>query len=96
MPLKPFHRVNLYDENVTYSPVFDQRFLEATLDLQLAIQDLEVDGVRLKDICHQPLFPVSEECNIQSVWGYWQNDVKNLRAQGENTMKVSSALSLDL
>ena len=81
--LQPFNRINLYDENVTYSPVFDKRFLEAALELQLAIQDLEVDGVRLTDICHQPLYPASEECNVQSVWGYWQNDVEKLRDQGE-------------
>ena len=42
--LKPFSRVNLYDEEVTYSPVFDKKFLEAALKLQLEIEALKVEG----------------------------------------------------
>ena len=52
--LKPFSRVNLYDEEVTYSPVFDKKFLEAALKLQLEIEALKVEGgITLRDVCHQ-------------------------------------------
>ena len=52
--LKPFSRVNLYDEEVTYSPVFDKEFLEAALKLQLEIEALKVEGgITLRDVCHQ-------------------------------------------
>ena len=82
--LQPFTRTDAYGLNVTYSPVFDKRFLNKVLELQEGIQDLEVDGVTLSKVCHQPLYPESAECNVQSIWAYWQNDRDNLNASKKN------------
>ncbi len=44
------------------------------LKLQKAIEDdvKSEEGIRLKDVCHQPLAPESDACNVQSIWAYWQ------------------------
>ena len=39
--------------------------------------------VTLKDICHSPLKPSIDICNIQSIWAYWQDDVNELEREEE-------------
>ena len=83
--LKPFNHTNLFDQTVTYSPVFDKRFLKEVLELKQSIQNIQsAEGVKLNDVCHQPLYPASTECNIQSIWGYWQDDVDKFEEVGTN------------
>ena len=43
-----------------------------------------VDGeeVRLFDICNKPMAPDNENCNIQSILNFWQNDEEKLRESG--------------
>ncbi|KAL8568619.1 hypothetical protein ACOMHN_032275 [Nucella lapillus] len=65
----------------TFSPLFQLEFLHQVLDLQLQIQALrapwgegEEGSLGLGDICFQPLAPDHQDCTIQSVLNYFQND----------------------
>jgi Niemann-Pick C1 protein len=54
------------------------------LDLQLAVQNLEVWSdklnrtVRLSDICFKPLSPDNNNCTIMSALNYFQNSHANI------------------
>lgn len=67
-----------------WGPVFNKTFLKEVLKLQNHIADqisANVSGageVFLSDICFKPLSPENEECTIQSVLNYFQNDAANL------------------
>lgn len=68
---------------VTYGPVFDAGFLKTVLKLQERIKQIQIsDNRTLADICFAPLSspyfgPTSvSQCTIQSIWGYWQDDLK--------------------
>ena len=37
--------------------------------------------VTLKDICHSPLKPSIDICNVQSIWAYWQDDQSQLEIE---------------
>ena len=37
----------------------------------------------LADICHSPLKPSVDICNIQSIWAYWQDDPNQLEAEAK-------------
>lgn len=55
--------------------------------------EAEYDGnnVTLKDICVSPMAPQKDECLIQSVFNYWQNDPELLDesiASGEYTKHI--------
>lgn len=63
----------------TYGPVYNKTFLLEVLRLQNYITNelsSEVDekNVFLSDICNKPLAPENNNCNIQSVLNFWQND----------------------
>ena len=36
------------------------------------------DGVKLSDICNNPLEGQTDACNIQNIWAYWQDSLDNL------------------
>ena len=77
--------IDLFGNNVTFGPVFQPDFLKAVLKLQNSIETIVTpDGVKLVDVCHKPLSPSSEACNIQNVWAYWQDDLEKFDATGTN------------
>ena len=75
--------------NRTFGPIFHaEEFLIPLLDLQEQVKGLVAkynDGdkthdVMLKDVCNNPLSrpdrePDVDNCNIQSVWAYWQDNI---------------------
>lgn len=63
-----------------WGPAFNKDFLKALLELQNYIQHEIVgdDNTTLSDICFKPLSPVNDNCVIQSVLNYFQNDPENL------------------
>lgn len=75
----PQIRHNTSDGIITFGPVFNDTFLKEILKLQEDIKNID-DGA-LKEICFSPLSsPEDEErdverCVVQSVWGYFQNDL---------------------
>ena len=75
--------------NQTFGPIFHpDEFLLPLLDLQEQVKGLvanitvgdKKEYVMLKDICNNPLSrpdkePNVDNCNIQSMWAYWQDNV---------------------
>ena len=76
--------------NLEMGPIFQKTFLKEVLKLQKKIESLELvykeeDGMaykyNLKTVCNKPLSPEIEECNIQNVLAYWQDDEELLDAE---------------
>ncbi|XP_059098084.1 NPC intracellular cholesterol transporter 1-like [Tigriopus californicus] len=76
---------NLFDEEILVGSAFQPEFMLKTLSLLKAIQGITAgDGTTLADVCHKPLSPDSQECNIQSIWAYWQDDPFKFNLHGIN------------
>ncbi|XP_059177253.1 NPC intracellular cholesterol transporter 1-like isoform X2 [Physella acuta] len=71
------HTVFSY-KNQNYTNIFDLTFLHEVLELQLAIESLEAEyenrTLTLSDICFAPMSPDNNNCTIQSILNYYQND----------------------
>ncbi|KAL2715871.1 NPC intracellular cholesterol transporter 1 isoform X2 [Vespula squamosa] len=68
---------------ITFGPIFNKNVLKYVYELQEKIKKvLTPSNYTLSDICFAPLRnaftdqPTVEECAIQSIWGYWQNDLE--------------------
>ncbi|KAH8410547.1 hypothetical protein KR009_000183, partial [Drosophila setifemur] len=73
----------------TFGPVFDREFLTKVLYLQEGIKKINANGTTLKDICFAPLYKDGSEiedtsCVIQSIWGYFEDDVERLDDNDED------------
>jgi len=77
-------------ENLTFGPVFHEKFLIKVLELQQEIENITFsftdeetgqtdDYLSLRDICNTPLSPDNNNCNIQSVWAYWQDNITHFQ-----------------
>lgn len=69
--------------NDTYGPVYNKTFLLEVLRLQNYLANelmatVDEQEVRLFDICNKPMAPDNENCNIQSILNFWQNDESEL------------------
>ena len=78
---------NTSDGPTTFGPVFHRDFLLKILELQEDIKGLITDNNHtLADVCFAPLTndftgPTRiDQCAIQSIWGYWQNDIDTFNA----------------
>lgn len=72
---KGFIYQDLFDDQRNFSPLFEKSFMLEVLKLQKRIEGLaSPDGVTLSQICHKPLEPEKHDCNVQSIWAYWQDD----------------------
>ncbi|KAK0166490.1 hypothetical protein PV328_004905 [Microctonus aethiopoides] len=67
---------------ITFGPVFNATFLKKIFELQEGIKRIVTENnYTLADICFAPLInaftgpPNVENCVIQSIWGYYQNDM---------------------
>ena len=78
--------------DVQYSSTFELDFLLEVLKLQNQVSSLTAnltyensthEIVTLKDVCFKPLSPDNENCTIQSIFGYWQNDANTLQKKIE-------------
>ncbi|KZC13635.1 Niemann-Pick C1 protein [Dufourea novaeangliae] len=74
---------NTSDGLLEFGPVFHEKFLLAVYELQRKILQLgQDDDEGLERICHAPIRndftgPTTLDlCTVQSVWGYFQNDLK--------------------
>ncbi|CAB0034871.1 unnamed protein product [Trichogramma brassicae] len=70
--------------NLTFGPVFNATFLKIVLDLQESIKAIKTpNNYTLANVCFAPLHasytgpPTTSQCVVQSIWGYWQDDVDN-------------------
>ena len=66
---------DIHGNDKIFGPVFQKKFMLKTLELQEKIRNLtfmyEDTQMSLNDVCNKP---VGSGCNIQNVWGYWQDD----------------------
>ncbi|XP_067620860.1 NPC intracellular cholesterol transporter 1 isoform X2 [Eurosta solidaginis] len=75
---------------ITFGPVFGKEFLTQVLELQEEIMNLgrNTNGTVLEDICFAPLSSDAKKdvssCVIQSIWGYFGNDLERLNETEED------------
>ncbi|XP_055643175.1 NPC intracellular cholesterol transporter 1 isoform X2 [Toxorhynchites rutilus septentrionalis] len=80
---------------IEFGPVFNKQFLLDVFELQEAIKKIESklddnSTVGLKDICYAPLSSdyrgptETEDCVVQSLWGYFQDDMETFDAEDED------------
>ncbi|XP_014102679.1 NPC intracellular cholesterol transporter 1 isoform X1 [Bactrocera oleae] len=77
---------------IHFGPVFDKAFLTQVLELQEDIMNLgrNGNGTVLEDICFAPLSSESgskkdvSNCIVQSIWGYFGNDLERLNDTDED------------
>lgn len=70
-----------------FGPALNETFLMEVMTLQNEIENLvgKLEGengpenVTLRDVCIKPLAPQEDDCLIQSVVNYWQNDPEELQ-----------------
>ena len=86
MPEHNITKFNFTDHlrnDLLMGPVFHNRFLKEVLALQKRIEEIEYkfteeDGIErtlnMKSVCNKPLSPEINECNIQNVLAYWQDN----------------------
>ncbi|XP_013179899.1 PREDICTED: Niemann-Pick C1 protein isoform X3 [Papilio xuthus] len=81
-----------------FGPVFNSTFLLKVLDLQERIMGLG-NETKLEDICFSPLqsqfsaATTSSMCAVQSIWGWWGNDRRNLLDDLEDDLYLEKVLS---
>ncbi|XP_077990039.1 NPC intracellular cholesterol transporter 1-like [Glandiceps talaboti] len=68
-----------YAADIPFGPVLSKDILHQVLDLQLALENIEVwfepenRSITLKDVCFKPLAPENNNCTVESVLQYFQN-----------------------
>ncbi|XP_074041055.1 NPC intracellular cholesterol transporter 1 isoform X3 [Leptinotarsa decemlineata] len=84
---------NTSDGILTFGPVFNDTFLKAVLDLQQKIESIgEGTSYSFDKICFAPLRAQGDtetsvdECTVQSIWGYYQNDIDTFEETGEDPL----------
>lgn len=71
------------DKDYSFGAPFNSSFLQEVMTFQNKIFDLvgehKWDRVTMKDVCEKPMAPQYDDCLIQSVLNYWQNDPEKLQ-----------------
>ncbi|XP_050549780.1 NPC intracellular cholesterol transporter 1 isoform X2 [Spodoptera frugiperda] len=88
---------NTPNGDISFGPVFNATFLKDVLELQNKIMALG-NETGIQDICFAPLTssfsgPIKPyDCVVQSVWGWWQNDISNFEAEEEDGEYLNTIL----
>ncbi|XP_021702839.1 Niemann-Pick C1 protein isoform X3 [Aedes aegypti] len=80
---------------IEFGPVFNKQFLLDIFELQESIKKIEATTadnrtIGLQDICYAPLTAEyrgptqTEDCVVQSLWGYFQDDIDTFDAEDED------------
>ncbi|XP_046865647.1 NPC intracellular cholesterol transporter 1 homolog 1b [Drosophila willistoni] len=85
----PYIIHNTSNGPITFGPVFHKNFLSEVLYLQEQIKNIQRNKVSLKDICYAPLANdetdiQTSNCVIQSIWGYFKDDLSRLDDHDED------------
>ncbi|KAI3387963.1 hypothetical protein SNEBB_004991 [Seison nebaliae] len=74
-------------KGVKLGPVFNPSFFKKMLRLQNELTSIVVNvngkNVGIKDICVAPLKPDNDECAIQSIYQYWQNNYTKIEMKSD-------------
>ncbi|XP_050509728.1 NPC intracellular cholesterol transporter 1-like isoform X1 [Diabrotica virgifera virgifera] len=84
---------NTSDGVLVFGPAFNPNFLKSVLDLQERIQSIgEGTSYSFDKICFAPLRKEGQkktevtECVVQSIWGYYQNDIDTFEEDGTDPL----------
>ncbi|XP_032289036.1 NPC intracellular cholesterol transporter 1 isoform X2 [Drosophila virilis] len=85
----PYILHNTSNGPIKFGPIFGKDFLSDVLDLQEQIQNIDANGTFLNNICYAPLkddnsYVKASDCVIQSIWGYFQDDISRLDDNDED------------
>merc|ERR1739836_281925 len=82
--------------------MFNKMFLKKVLELQKRIENItftfdETDAegnvttevYDLTKVCNKPLNPFNANCNINSIWGYWNDNESFLDLEFESTQPIN-------
>lgn len=78
--------------NITFGPVFNKTILYEILKLQEGIKGIFTENnYTIDDICYAPLLgnepKSSSKCLIQSILGYWRDDLNDFMGEDEPGMQ---------
>ena len=77
-----FNYTGFQGDTKEFGPIFNKQFLWDVLSLQEQIKNLTFtyagETMTLDNICNKPL--QGDGCNIQNIWGYWQDNAAALNA----------------
>ena len=92
-----------------FSSMFNKQFLRDTLDLQKKIEaitfeyeEVDDDGntrtevYDLSKVCNKPLNPFNSNCNINSIWAYWNDTSEHLDVEHDMSQDPGSTLNVTL
>ena len=89
--------------NLTFGPVFRRDILFEVFELQESLMNITVtrpgnlsDYITLEDICFKPLAPDNNNCTIESVLNYFQNDFDKLEYTEDNGFDLTYNASLHI
>uniref|UniRef100_A0A6P7GZ52 NPC intracellular cholesterol transporter 1-like n=1 Tax=Diabrotica virgifera virgifera TaxID=50390 RepID=A0A6P7GZ52_DIAVI len=84
---------NTSDGVLVFGPAFNPNFLKSVLDLQERIQSIGLGtSYSFDKICFAPLRKEGQkktevtECVVQSIWGYYQNDIDTFEEDGTDPL----------
>ncbi|UYV71550.1 NPC1 [Cordylochernes scorpioides] len=100
--IKPKNKENILPEenkfsNDTWGPVFRRGFLQRALLLQMTVENitakLDDKEVTLNDICVKPLRPINTNCEIFSIFGYFNNNMSLFESKTYNYFEKFASCS---
>lgn len=86
-------------ENLTFGPAFNKTFLLKVFELQIALQNLGHNASEgLEKVCFAPITQVGQtteldNCVVQSLFGYFQNDFDTFNDEDEDDGFVTNYLN---
>ena len=96
------HHDHVLDEDYVFTSMFNKMFLKKVLELQKRIENItftfdETDAegnvttevYDLTKVCNKPLNPFNANCNINSIWGYWNDNESFLDLEFESTQPIN-------
>ncbi|XP_037931979.1 NPC intracellular cholesterol transporter 1 homolog 1b-like [Teleopsis dalmanni] len=75
---------------LTFGPAYEKNFMLEVFRLQQEIEDIGLNGgVQLHEVCYAPVLypgekPTTEKCVVQSVFGFFQNDLERFNTEYED------------
>jgi len=82
------NHTDILDNEYQFSAMFNQTFLLKALELQKRIEEITFDFEELDEngetyietynltkVCNKPLAPFNSNCNINSIWAYWHDNI---------------------
>ena len=78
--MSKIHHTDYLGNVKEFTAMFQKKFLKKVLELQKDIEKITFDfeeqyGNDITNVCNKPLAPFNSNCNINSIWAYWHDEV---------------------